>query len=196
MSEPQYVTLDDLRGALEIDSTDDRLASELTAVIESASSSVNEFCNRVFVPSGTVEDPVTREYDTAGGLLVIDDLITLSTIEYESGATWGAIDAGTVVLLPRNAAVEVPAEPYTMLKTKTGTPFPAVVRITGVWGWAEVPAKVQQATLLQCLRLHKSKAIPTGVVGGADTMGVMRLSGDLHPDAQTLLGRLRRIPIG
>lgn len=192
-----YVDLPLLKEALEIAGEDDRRDSALTALIESASAAVDSFCGRVFTQSGTVGAPVARTYDTAGGLLVIDDLQSLSSLERESGLSgesWTAMDLTTVTLLPRNAHAD--ERPFTMLRVRSGQPLPLVVRLTGVWGWASVPPQVKDATLLQCIRLRKSKDIPTGVVGGADFMGTMRLSGDLHPDAQTLLQSLVRPSVG
>lgn len=191
-----YVTLDDLKNALQIDLSDTRKDTALTSVLDSASRDIDKFCDRYFGQVGTTGDPVVRVYDTKGGLLLIDDLTDLVTIEYESAEEVWTTFPDSYILLPRNAPAEIVAEPWTMIRTRTGSAWPLVVRIGGVWGWPAVPQQIKDATLLQAVRLFKSKDVPLGVVGGADMMGTMRLSVGLHPDAQHLVQPYVRAGIG
>ena len=48
------------------------------------------------------------------------------------------------------------------------------VQITGTWGWNSVPPSVQQASLLLCTDVFKSKDAPWGIAGTAET-GLMRV---------------------
>lgn len=186
-----YATLDELKVELGIDPADSRRDGQLKDLLDTATADVDAHCRRSFGQVGTEQDPVARVYDTVGGLLLIDDLVSLDTLEYESGESWVAIDSSTVTLLPRNADTD--GRPFTMLRTRSGAALPPVVRITGVWGWPAVPAVVPRATVLQALRLAESGKVPLGVTGGDSMMGSLRIYGDLHPDAAHLLGPLVRM---
>lgn len=48
------------------------------------------------------------------------------------------------------------------------------VQITGTWGWNVIPPAVQQASMLLCTDLFKSKDAPWGIAGTAET-GLMRV---------------------
>jgi hypothetical protein len=81
--------------------------------------------------------------------------------------------------------------PYTQLQVLMGTPgsngagggwLPFIwpythldrVQVTGTWGWNTVPPSVQQASLLLCTDVFKSKDAPWGIAGTAET-GLMRV---------------------
>jgi hypothetical protein len=49
------------------------------------------------------------------------------------------------------------------------------VQIVGTWGWNSVPPSIQQASLLLCTDVFKSKDAPWGIAGTAET-GLMRVS--------------------
>ena len=193
-----YATLDELKDALSIDATDLRRDEALNRALSSASRDIDAYCNRYFGQMGSGGSPESRIFEThCRGTVVIDDNLGWTTIEYEAGPdTWAAY-TDPVVFLPRNAGAEMQLpKPYTMIRTYSGQAFPHVIRINGQWGWPAVPSQVHDATILQAVRLFKSKDVPLGVVGGADMMGTMRLSVGLHPDAQHLVQPFQRAGIG
>ena len=190
-----YVSVDDIKDAVGIEQDDDRRDALLTGHAESASRQIDDFCGRYFGQVGTEALPVARTYDVTGSLLIIDDLVSLTGVEYEAGTAWSDF-AGAVVLLPRDAVSGVPASPFTMLRTATGSSLPSVVRVTGVWGWPTTPQPIKDAAALQAVRLFKSKDVALGVVGGGDMLGTMRLAQGLHPDAQTLCAPYQRLSLG
>ena len=187
-----YTTLAALKSALGIDADDTRRDTELGAAVTAASRDIDNYCHtRVgFAPVGTVEDPVSRTFDSTGGLLVIDELVSLSSIAYETG---GAIDADTVVLLPRNA--EADGRPYLMIRTKSGIAFADAITITGVWGWAVTPEAITEATLIQASAIA-SAASTRGDGGGDPMLGGTPAPSTLHPTARHLAGPYQRAGIG
>ena len=69
------------------------------------------------------------------------------------------------------------------------------MKITGTWGWSEVPAPVTQACIIQAARIYKRNDSPTGVMGFGD-MGIIRVGTQLDPDVKQLLEPYRRINVG
>ena len=185
-----YITLAELKGALSITSLDTTEDAALNSVLSSAAGAVTAYCDRYFGQVGTDASPVARIFPTVGRLVLIDDLVSMFDVELDSsgdGDTYATLGTAAVVALPLNADTLDPARPYTSLAAKTSTSFPAgsCARVTGVWGWPAVPAPIQDATLLQAVRLYSSKNVPLGIVGGMD-VSPMRLGTGLHPDARQL----------
>ncbi len=191
-----YATLAELKAAVQIDDTDTRKDDALNAVLASASRTIDNFCGRYFGRVGTTLAPETKVFDTDGGTVVIGDLVELVDIDQETAEDTWTPYTGSIRLLPLNAAEATPARPYTMIRTRSGVPFPTTIRIAGVWGWPAVPDEINQATLLQAARLFKSKDVPLGVVGGDSELGLIRLSAGLHPDAQVLVQSYQAAGIG
>jgi hypothetical protein len=63
--------------------------------------------------------------------------------------------------------------------------FRGRVRVTGDWGWPEVPEPIREATVLQAARLVKRRRSPEGVVG-LNTFGTVKL-GQIDPDAKRMV---------
>ena len=192
-----YALLEDVKDALRIsDSRDD---VSLAGVIESASRAIDRYCDRYFGQSGTQSAPVQKLYRSRSGVVLIDDLVTLTDVEVEFSGfaeSFTSLGANAVLQQPVNAATATPPQPYTVLLAKPYTvlpPMPGWVRVSGVWGWPEIPQQIRDACVLQSVRLFKSRDVPLGVMGGADMMGAMRLPGGLHPDARILCEPFRRL---
>jgi len=189
-----YATIGELKTRIGItDTTDDTV---LSAVLEACSRSIDGYCNRSFgktVP-GTVRyfTPVDPQE------VLIDDCVTLTVVATDADGdrtyedTWTATDYD---LLPENAGTNTP---YTMIAT---TPdgdysFPCVrkgLKLTGTWGWPEVPAPVKEACLIQAYRIFKRKDAPFGISGSPE-MGMMRI-GRLDPDVLWLLDPYRNLAV-
>lgn len=188
MTASTYITLNELKSALNIDdSVDD---SALSAALTSAAGAVTAYCDRYFGQTGTIGTPVTRMYRPDDRRVFTDDLVSYTAVEYADAdaASWTSIGTASVIAMPANAATLEPAHPYTSLHAISSAEWPDAdgwVRITGVWGWPAVPPQIKQATLLQAVRLATSRSVPLGIVGGMEAMP-MRLGAGLHPDARVL----------
>ena len=80
--------------------------------------------------------------------------------------------------------------PYTGIRAVGDYTWPvvdqqALCRITAVWGWAQVPTAIKQATIIQSSRLFKRLDSPLGVLGMGD-LGQIRVSRYLDPDVEQL----------
>lgn len=188
-----YCTLAELKSALHIiDSIDDTM---LEAAINSASDFINTYTNRDFHNAGTA----VRYFEADDNYsVVIDDLQSISELATSTNAdmvfdaTWSSTD---YQLTPVNGRVNGLTTPYTGIKSVNRFYFPiwngmTLVRVTGVWGWASVPANVKQACILQAARIFKRNDSPLGVAGFGD-MGVMRVSSRIDPDVAQLLDPYR-----
>ena len=189
----RYATVAELKSWVGIsDATDDGV---IASVLDAASRQIDEDCGRVFCQSaaGTV-----RYYTaTNGGLLLIDDCVSLSAVATDADGdrtyetTWAATDYD---LLPENASTD--GAPFDQLATAPGGlyVFPAGVRrgvkLTGTWGWPRVPDRVRQACLIRAAWLFKRKDSPLGTTGSAE-LGIMRV-GRWDPDYDRLIETLKR----
>lgn len=195
MSDPiSYVDADVLAARLRIKDTDETSIEDIDEIVESASRQVDDYCDRYFGQVGTVKEPVVRSFPLSNGICLIHDLVSYSRIEFEAGSSWVEADDAALVFQPENGPSLAPAKPYEYIEGVASTW--SRVRITGVWGWPAVPSQVSRAAKLQAIRLWKSPTVSLGVVGGADNMGVLRLSASLHPDARSLLDPFVKVSIG
>lgn len=188
-----YATLQEVKNSLRItDNVDDAL---LEMHIESASREIDGSCERTFYNMGTA----TRYFTAQDAYtVVIDDLQTLTTLQTDPDGdgsytiTWGA---GDYQLEPLNGFSGGIVQPYTKITVRDTYLFPreedeALVKITGVWGWASVPMPIKQATILMASRLYKRNDSPLGVAGFGE-IGVVRVS-RLDPDVEALIMPFRK----
>lgn len=188
-----YATLQEVKNSLRItDNVDDAL---LEMHIESASREIDGSCERTFYNMGTA----TRYFTAQDAYtVVIDDLQTLTTLQTDPDGdgsytiTWGT---GDYQLEPLNGFSGGIVQPYTKITVRDTYLFPleedeALVKITGVWGWASVPMPIKQATILMASRLYKRNDSPLGVAGFGE-IGVVRVS-RLDPDVEALIMPFRK----
>lgn len=182
-----YATLTDVKNALRItDAIDDGL---LETAIESASRMIDGFTARTFYNAGTA----VRNFAATDSLnLIIDDAISVSLVQStdEIGDAYTTWDPNDYQLEPVNSRADGLYSPFTGIRAINTYAWPvvdyqALVRITGVWGWAQVPTAIKQATILQSSRLFKRLDSPLGVLGMGD-MGQIRVSRYLDPDVEQL----------
>jgi len=195
-----YATLDQLEQR--INRGQDWTVAEraaLTQLTADVSRLIDKYTRRHFwqTASGTVR------YFTASGasMMFVDDIVTLTTLETDENGdrtyenTWAATDYDQ---LPYNAS-EV-YEPYTRLRvTPTGSyAFPAGVpkgvKITGVFGWPEVPDGIREVTLLEVARLWAQGRSPSGIVASPE-LGTFMVEPQLHPQALARLNQYKRVMI-
>lgn len=195
-----YTDLASVKLALHLSTTDSVDDTVLNALMTTASRQVDEYCDRYFGRLGTSEEPQERLYRVrTRNLVLTDDIVEVVDVlvDYTGYAqTFTSLGADSVIPSPVNAANGSIPFPYTALQTVPSTVLampPGWVKVIGVFGWPEVPSAVKQATLLQTIRLFKTRDVPLGLVGGADSLGVLRLPGGLHPDARMLLEPFKRM---
>ena len=180
-----YTTLDIVKRRLSI--TDTTRDTDLHAVITAASRSIDRACNRSFALSTEASRVFQCEPERTHPLL-IDDTPTLATdITVEAADTpaatsWETIPAKDYWLEPLNPE---PGWPRNRLFSLNRWPA-RFIRITASWGWATVPAPIQQVTAIYAARLHRRLDSPLGVTAGNDEFGTLYVA-KLDPDMQFMI---------
>lgn len=195
-----YTTGSAVKAAARItDSVDDAL---INAAVESASRLIDGYCGRSFFAAGSATRLFTA-YDSL--LLQIDDLAGTANLVIESDTaadgtfdtTWDLID---YQLEPLNQIADgITGWPYTRIRAVENYVWPmqggeALVRITASnWGWPAVPDPIEQACVIQSLRIFKRLDSPLGVLG-FDGMGVtVRVGRGLDPDVMQMIDPYRKM---
>lgn len=187
-----YASLNDVKASLKIiDGLDDSL---LELAIESASRLIDGYTGRYFYNGGSA----VKNYAADDMWITqIDDLqsITELATTNEIGTDYTIWSVTDYQLEPLNGRTDGLVSPYTRIRAVNQYVFPfyngqALVRVTGVWGWASVPTAIKQATILQAARIFKRNDSPLGVAGFGD-MGVVRVGARLDPDVQHLVDPYR-----
>lgn len=194
---PDYTTVNALADYLRIGDTDDDV--ELALAISAASRAVDRATNRQF---GLVDVPQQRYYTplwNQQGLcwfVDIDDVMIVTGFEVFSDTGNDGSYAYQITnydLTSRNALAN--DRPYTRLVPRNGVGLlnrPESLRVTARWGWLDVPATVEQATLLQASRFFSRRNAPFGVAGSPDAGSEMRLLAKVDPDVQVMLSKYVR----
>lgn len=193
-----YCTLGDVRSALNIPTSSADKDATIEAAINAASRQIDGHCGRRFWQDGTA---VTREFyaDDATEIRV-DDISTATGLivkldENDDGTFATTLTISThFVLLPRNAAAEVPVWPYTGIKLVDGSyTFPqspsgrAGLQVTAKFGWPAIPDDVTRACVVQAVQLYKAPDAAFGAVQlGVDGFA-FRLGSRINPIAAALL---------
>ena len=185
-----YCTLAELKASLAIaDNIDD---TPLEAAITATSRMIDDYTGRFFYRNGTAQTPVSRYYTPLDPWTMnMDDNYTITQVATDDNfnQTWDTVWATSDYMLEpvnnpqrgwpvnRILAIGRYVWPYYL---------PQSCRITGIWGWASVPAEVNMATLIQAARLFTRRQSPFGIAGSPD-LGTVRLSAKLDADVETLL---------
>lgn len=194
-----YTTGSAVKAAARItDSVDDAL---INAAIESASRLIDGYCGRSFFGGGTAtrlfvasDDFVVQIDDMAGtaGLVIATDL----EADGSFNTTWDLTD---YQLEPLNQIADgLTSWPYTRIRAIGDYLWPisggeALVRVTSnQWGWPSIPDPIEQACVIQSLRIFKRLDSPLGVLGFGD-MGVVRVGRSLDPDVAQMIDPYRRL---
>jgi len=193
-----YASLTDVKAALRIDDTVDDTLLELA--IETASRSIDGYCERYFYNSGSA----TRKFLPSDSFNVeIDDLISLTSLTTNTNGeaftvTWTSTD---YQLEPINSLASGIDWPYTRIvaigdylfpiwEQKNVNHYEATVQVEGTWGWSSVPTAIRQATILAAARQFKRYDAPLGVAGFGD-LGAMRVS-RIDPDVEQLVAPYKK----
>ena len=188
-----YTTVNVVKAALGITSTSQDAPVGLA--IAAASRLIDKHCGRNFtLADATVVTSRTYAADDAV-FCTIDDVASATDLVVETrgsvASPWVVEEATAYQLEPLNGLRNGLTWPYTAVRMATGGFFPrlrkdALVRVTAAYGWAEVPAEIEQACLIQACRLLKRPESAMGVLGVTD-VGVLTVSRGLDTDVAILL---------
>lgn len=200
-----YATLAELKTRLGSPAGADDAA--LQNALDSVSRGIDRCCDRQFNNAGTVsarlfypDTPYRAEVDdfsTSTGVIVQTDDGGDGTYS----TTWVA--STDYQLEPLNTIVDGESGwPYFVITAVGGRTFPtlrhraasrrAPIQLTAQWGWAAVPARIKEATLIAAEELYRMKDAPFGVAASAE-WGVMRVRE--NPYVQSLIAPYRRYPV-
>ena len=194
-----YTDLDTLKGEVGITTTTTQYDLKLETAISSASRLIDGFCGRFFYQDTSV---ATRTYyATDYDCVWTDDISTttgliVKTDDGDDGTFATTLTLTTnFILLPTNAAVQYPVQPYTAIRLVDSgiTAFPMSnsgrpgVQVTAKFGWPAVPDDVAKACLIQAVQNYKASDAPFGALNF--DAGVVRIQSNMHPQAAGLLER-------
>jgi hypothetical protein len=198
-----YATVAALKSRLGLaDALDDY---ELHIACFAASRLIEHRCQRVFwrttdeeVRTFVPDDPYCVRLGAFGDLVSVDTLATDTTGDGAFDSTW---DTADYQLLPTNPGAAPEPRPYTRIKAVGGRTFPLPharagrddrVRVTGVFGWPQVPYSVRQSALITAAELFRSKSTFEAQMGYEEmSQFVMRR----NPFALDLIKPYRRFPV-
>lgn len=199
---PDYTTLALLKAQVRVTDTADDTA--FSAAITAASRAIDHECGRQFGVSTAVARTFTQDcayYIDNSPALPIFDLSSASglivAIDDSDLGTWPTtLTVNTDYRLwPYNAVAD--GKPYTHLLTRTTSAYswPAysnAIKVTGLWGWASVPAVVSSACLIQAARFFVRRDAAFGIAGSPEMGNELRLLKALDPDVGLLLSSVKR----
>lgn len=141
--------------------------------LSAAEAWVNSYCQRQFIVASTA---TTRTFRPSGsGTVDVGDFTELSSVT----ADGTAIDLDDVEAGGASISITGEALPYTSVRYITGgvwwpqwTGPRYSIEVTAKWGWAEIPAPVQMATLICAKDIAKSRDISFGIAGFTEYAGV------------------------
>lgn len=209
---PDYVDLEVVRANLRLDPDDSDDDLFLGILVAAASRAIDHATNRQF---GNLSAAAARYYDAPapatdgryvrGGIsgpwggrsaLEIFDLMSTDdlVVEFDQDDDGTFEEATTEFdLWPWNAAAD--GKPWTHIVFRRGVSVPTLersVQVTARWGWADVPAAIAEACLLQVNRWYKRRDSAFGVAGSPDMGNELRLLAKLDPDVAVLIAQLNR----
>jgi hypothetical protein len=159
-------------------------------VITAVSRQIDEYCHRRFWKN-TVNE--VRYFTAAwGNLLFCDDIVSVTAVatDDDGDRTYSTSLAATDYdLEPYNAVLD--GIPYNRLRITPNSSEAFLTsqrgnKLTGIFGWPSIPAQVNEACLIQSIRLFKRKDAPFGVMGTGEMGQVIAIT-SLDPDVKMLL---------
>lgn len=172
-----YITVNDLKNAIEDDSLSDSNDVVYELAIETASRQIDNWCD----PLGTrhfwaVDAPEPRVFFPTNSYLVMPGFFstTVGLVVRTDGtgngvfeSTWDEAD------YQAQPGVRPNGEPFTKLVATGVRKFPVngrrqCIEVTAQWGWDEVPRHVQQATQILATAYYRSKDFTGEAVGFDD----------------------------
>lgn len=197
-----YLTLDELKSHMSISGDDGQDDERLELVITACCRSIDEWCGQPFYDAGSVSARSLRARDpyalwvptfsTTTGLIVATDEGNNGTYNQ----TW-TIATDYVVSPAGGVDFTGTTSGFTRLDAVGSRSFPTYgrrprVQVTARWGFAAVPAAVQEAATLKAARVAQRADSPSGEMGGFN-LPVVRVSLKEDPDVVALLSQWCRV---
>lgn len=189
-----YCSKEELKSRLQIAATDTKDDYEIQLAIQAVTDWITTYTGRHFYRVTEARTFVPRNVWT----LEIDDLVTCSSfdLDYDGDGVyevhWTENTNFQLYRYPdnHNTHDQGVARPNNYVQVTTGTPgnpsggawlpwtIPFTrqdrVKITGIWGWADVPPNVTAAALILAADLFKAKDAPWGIAGFGD-LGMVKV---------------------
>jgi hypothetical protein len=196
-----YASLADLKDWVGIPPSDTEDDDRLTLALDAASDAIDRYTGQYFTAD---EEPTVWDYtadaprtlDLVAGIVTTTGLV-VATDDDDDGLYETTWDAADYRLEPTNAAIT--STPWTRIVAVGDKRFPTSphrrwpgVRVTTISGWAEVPARVKQAVMIQAAFIWGRKDARFGVAGSPEFGNEMRVEAALDRTAQELLKGYRR----
>jgi hypothetical protein len=186
-----YCTLLEFKSRFYPIDSDDVLEDRIVeSVIMAVSREIDRYCQRRFWKNTAAE---IRYFTAAwGNLLFCGDVVSITGVATDEAGdrTYSTSLAATDYdLEPYNAVLDslpydrmriTPTSSHSFLTSQRGN------KLTGIFGWPSVPQEVNEASLIQAIRLFKRKDAPFGVMGIGEMGQVVELT-KLDPDVRLLL---------
>ncbi len=188
-----YVTRDELKTAFNL-TGQDYADDDIDLACDSASRGIDLSCRRFFYNTSGV-----RYYtpETMSATVETDDIVTLTSLEVDTADT-GTFTTWTqdvdFRLDPLNANGD--GKPYERVKLRTSRQqtwpyYFGSIKITGTFGWDEIPSEVRQyAKFLAGKLLYRTRHAPFGIVTVSGDVGAVARLTRTDPDFDTLIGHL------
>lgn len=187
-----YCSVDDLREQFSDKQNPQLSENLLVRAINAASRAVDDWTGRRFWADAI---PTLREYPTQYGscTLAVGDImdttgLAITTDDAGDGSysgTWLPADYQLMLAM----ADRYPTGPWNLIEsfgTRRFAPYHALggprrVRVTARYGWPEIPAEVEMATVLKAGSLFKRKDAPFGVIqfGDLAALRIGKTDGDV-----------------
>lgn len=189
MTDGRYVGFAEFKAQLRIDDVlDDGV---LALALAAAEDQIDQHCRRGADgsprPFTQDEEPTQRVYRHSGRQFLIDDAAEVDEVAVRAGSGWTVLEGWE----PEPLNAEADGRPFTSIVL--ARPTVGRIRVTGKFGWPDVPPVVVQAALLQASRLAQRRNAAFGIatVPGLEGGG-MRLLAKLDADVELLLRNVRR----
>jgi hypothetical protein len=201
-----YVTVQALKSRLGIANTADDY--ELHAACFSVSRMIEQWCDRHFWKTASTE---ARTFVPDGFYSLVlpefSEIVSVTSLQTDSSGdgvfetTWSTSD---YQLWPPNPTAGPETRPYTEIRAIATNVFPILfpgvigrddrVKITGVFGWPQVPWGVRQAALILAAEAYKAKDAPFGLAGEGE-FAVRHYESGVTTLAQRFLQPYIRTPV-
>ena len=177
---------------------DDREDPVLDGILLAVSRQIDRMTGQYFYQTdpGTVRY-VTPEY---GDLLALGPFVEISEVAVDAygAGEYLSISIPTVADYdPPDASID--GRPYTAILPVSFRPYwiPGAlraVRVTGTFGWPEIPAPIAEACAIQAQRLFQRRTAPLGVIAGGEIEQSSRIMG-VDPDVARLVAGYRVLTV-
>ncbi len=193
-----YITLADVRSALQIPALITDNDDEITRAIDAASRAIDRVTGRFFYQ--VAESARTYKAEETDVLDVHDVYTNTGLVvkldDDDDGTYETTVPTADILLEP---VWRDEGHPWTRLAIVDDT-FPTEgrrprVQVTASWGWQNVPDEIEQACQILATRLFKRKDDAGSGVIGANEFGAVRLA-RTDPDVMGLIGPFCRYGLG